>query len=149
MTHEVTASVVKDYNAFTAAINATKSSTNPHFKNKFAPLDSWLSEIHKHAAANNFMVTESMLPTRGNDDQLYQSHTCELTHVSGWSLTSTYIVCSVDEKPQAMGAATTYARRYNLQVLLNCTGEDDDDGTQAQATITADRTPVAMKRRVA
>jgi hypothetical protein len=149
MPHEITASLVKDYNTFTSAINAVKSSTNPHFKNRFAPLDSWLSEIHKHAAANNFMVTESMSPNRGNDDLLYQSHICELIHVSGWSLTSQYIVCSVDEKPQATGAATTYARRYNLQVLLNCTGEDDDDGTQAQATITAERTSVAMKRRVA
>jgi len=139
----------EDYNNFTAAIKATKSSTNPHFKNKFANLDTWIQEIHTHAKTYGFTVTESMKPLV-TEHGVYQTHRATLTHTSQFRLDSEYVVCSVDEKPQAMGAATTYARRYNLQVLLNCTGEDDDDGTMAQSTITGERptTTLAMRRKV-
>ena len=140
--------LVNKYNQFTAAIKAVKGSTNPHFKNKFANLDTWIQEIHTHAIQYGFMVTEIMSPLMANEC-IYQMHTCTLTHESGWSNSSSYVVCSVDEKPQAMGAATTYARRYNLQVLLNCTGEDDDDGNIANEQIKATpSTTVAMKRKL-
>jgi len=143
----MTNELVNKYNQFTAAIKAVKGSTNPHFKNKFANLDTWIQEIHTHAIQYGFMVTEIMSPLMVNECT-YQMHTCTLTHESGWSNSSSYVVCSVDEKPQAMGAATTYARRYNLQVLLNCTGEDDDDGNIANEQIKATTTTVAMKRKL-
>lgn len=145
----MTQELINKYNQFTAAIKAVKGSTNPHFKNKFANLDTWIQEIHTHATTYGFMVTENMSPYQVGE-VIYQMHTCTLTHESGWSNSSSYVVCSVDEKPQAMGAATTYARRYNLQVLLNCTGEDDDDGNMANEQIKATpSTTVTMKRKLA
>jgi hypothetical protein len=145
MTSETTmASIITDYNNLTTQVRAVKSSVNPHFKNHFAPLDAWLDEVHRLAGPNNFMFTESTrVVTCGSD--IYQVHRASLEHVSGRILCSEYFVSLID-KPQAMGAACTYARRYNIQTLLTCTGEDDDDGNAAQAVTTETRT-VQMNAR--
>ena len=124
-----------DWNSLVTTIRATKSSTNPHFKNKFAPLDAWLEEIHRLASLHNFIFLESMDVRESETGDLYMIHTCTLLHQQGFTQKSTYIVGLLD-KAQAMGANTTYARRYNIQVLLTCTGEDDDDGNIAQAATT-------------
>jgi hypothetical protein len=146
MTSELTpsANIIADYNNFITQVKAVKSSVNPHFKNRFAPLDVWLDEVHRLAGPNNFMFTESIsVATHGED--IYQVHRATLEHVSGRVWYSDYFVSLID-KPQAMGAACTYARRYNIQTLLTCTGEDDDDGNAAQAVTTETRT-VQMSAR--
>ena len=152
MTTDTTAStctLFTDYNALITSVKATKSSTNPHFKNKFAPLDVWLEEVHRLARVHNFIFLESMDVRESETGDLYMIHTCTLLHQQGFTQKSTYLVGLID-KPQAMGASTTYARRYNIQVLLTCTGEDDDDGNIAQAASTnTSTTQVAMKKRLA
>jgi hypothetical protein len=137
-------STFSDYNNFVTQIKAVKSSVNPHFKNRFAPLDAWLDEVHRLAGPNNLIFSESIRVDTCGDD-IYQVHRAELEHVSGRVWTSDYFISLID-KPQAMGAACTYARRYNIQTLLTCTGEEDDDGNTAQA-VTVERTPVAMGMR--
>ena len=139
-----------DWNSLVATVRATKSSTNPHFKNKFAPLDAWLEEIHRLAGMHNFIFLESMDVRESETGDLYMIHTCTLLHQQGFTQKSTYLVGLLD-KAQAMGSNTTYARRYNIQVLLTCTGEDDDDGNIAQAASTnTTTTQVAMtKKRLA
>jgi hypothetical protein len=76
-------------------------------------------------------------------------HTCELRHVASGIVQESQYLCSEVDKPQAMGSALTYARRYNIQTLLTCTGEDDDDGNIAQATPAnkTERTRVPMGSR--
>jgi hypothetical protein len=138
-----------DYNNFVSSIKATKSSTNPHFKNRFAPLDVWLDEVHRLAGVNNFIMLESMSTETTDGGDIYMLHTATIMHQQGFTQKSTYLVGLLD-KPQAMGASVTYARRYNVQVLLTCTGEDDDDGNIAQtATTNTTTTTVAMKKRLA
>ena len=139
-----------DWNSLVATVRATKSSTNPHFKNKFAPLDVWLEEIHRLANLHNFIFLESMATRVSETGDIYMVHTCTLLHQQGFRQQSDYLVGLLD-KAQAMGSNTTYARRYNIQVLLTCTGEDDDDGNIAQAASTnTTTTQVAMtKKRLA
>ena len=138
-----------DYNALVSAVKVAKTAINPHYKNAYAPLDAWLDAVHELLPKYNFCLTEKT--TYLNCEHgLYLLHEYELTHKSGASINSVYPMCSVDEKPQAIGSALTYARRYHIQVILNATGETDDDGNQAQATVTAvKREPVAMKRKLA
>lgn len=147
MTSELTptTNVITDYNNFVTQVKAVKSSINPHFKNKFTPLDTWLDEVHRLAGPNNLMFTESIRVATCGDD-IYQVHRAELEHKSGRVWTSEYFISLID-KPQAMGAACTYARRYNIQTLLTCTGEDDDDGNNAQVVTTEPRTTVSMTRK--
>jgi ERF superfamily len=145
MTNETTsASIITDYNNLITQVKAVKSSVNPHFKNRFAPLDAWLDEVHRLTGPNNFMFTESIRVATSGDD-IYQVHRAQLDHVSGRTWYSEYFISLID-KPQAMGAACTYARRYNIQTLLTCTGEDDDDGNAAQSVTTETRT-VQMSTR--
>jgi hypothetical protein len=136
-----------DYNALVSDVKATKSSTNPHFKNKFAPLDVWLDEAHRLCSLHNFILLEGM-NTRELNGDLYVVHTCTLLHAQGFKQTSEYFVTYAD-KPQAMGASVTYARRYNIQTLLTATGEEDDDGNTAntERSATTATTTVAMSRR--
>jgi hypothetical protein len=151
MTHDVTNSctLFKDYNNLVSGVKAIKSSVNPHFKNKFAPLDVWLDEAHRLCSLHNFVLLEGM-STRDINGDLYVVHTATLLHAQGFKQSSEYFVTYAD-KPQAMGAAVTYARRYNIQTLLTCTGEDDDDGNLAQSQVNTERasttTTVGMSRR--
>jgi hypothetical protein len=52
-----------------------------------------------------------------------------LAHASGEWIASDWPVCSISEteRPQRMGAALTYARRYSLFTLVGIAGEDDLD----------------------
>ena len=149
-TAATTCTLFRDYNALIKSIKATKTSTNPHFKNKFAPLDAWLDEVHRVAEIYNFIFLESMATHVSETGDIYMIHTCTLLHQQGFRQQSDYIVGLLD-KAQAMGSNTTYARRYNIQVLLTCTGEDDDDGNIAQSASTnTTTTQVAMtKKRLA
>jgi ERF superfamily len=144
-----TCTLFTDYNGLVSGVKALKSSTNPHFKNKFAPLDVWLDEAHRLCTLHNFILLEGM-NTRELNGDLYVVHTATLLHTQGFKQTSEYFVTYAD-KPQAMGASVTYARRYNIQTLLTCTGEDDDDGNTAQAQVNTERasatTTVGMSRR--
>lgn len=144
MTQEDMQSFFTDYNSLVTSIKATKSSVNPHFKNRYASLDTWLDEVHKHAPSNNFIFTESIKVTMMGDD-IVQVHTARLIHNTGNTCESDYLVGLLD-KPQAMGSNMTYARRYNIQTLLTCTGEDDDDANVAQSA-SPERTTIPMGTR--
>jgi hypothetical protein len=52
-----------------------------------------------------------------------------LAHASGEWIASDWPVCPIadTERPQRMGAALTYARRYSLFTLVGIAGEDDLD----------------------
>jgi hypothetical protein len=52
-----------------------------------------------------------------------------LMHKSGQWLESTYPVSY--DKPQAMGSAITYARRYSLSAICCISADDDDDANAA------------------
>jgi len=149
MTDTNTCTLFADYNTLVNSITALKSSTNPHFKNRFAPLDAWLDEVHRLCPLNNFILLEKFDTRESTTGEMYVTHTATLLHQQGFKQESTYLV-SVLDKPQQMGAAATYARRYNIQTLLTGTGEDDDDGNIAQtSTVTDTRTPITMKRKLA
>lgn len=134
----------QDWNNLVSEVKAVKSATNPHFKNKFAPLDTWLDEVHRLCKTYGFMFTERVRVDVNNDD-IYQIHIAEITHIeSGLAHNSEYFVSLID-KPQSMGGALTYARRYNIQCLLTCTGEDDDDAQSVNNTVNT--TTVSMTRK--
>lgn len=66
----------------------------------------------------------------------------ELRHVSGESLSGTYPL-PTQGRPQEMGSAITYARRYALCAVTGVAPEDDDDNASA-----AERSAVEREKRV-
>lgn len=98
-----------------------KNGTNPHFKSRYADLESVLDATEESLDKNGLLIVtilrESCLET-------------SLIHAeSGESLTSYYPINQA-LTDQQKGSAITYGRRYSIQSLLNLVAEDDD-GNQA------------------
>lgn len=102
----------------------TKSGTNPHFGNKYAPLGEVLAAVlpalHAEGLALTAMVDDStgsaVLAVRISLDDLFIQSRVPL-------------VGAVDM--QKLGGAMTYAMRYAIGMLLALELEDDDDGNKA------------------
>jgi hypothetical protein len=119
---------------------AAKSSTNPHFKSKYADLsevwDAWqkvgpecglsLAQTLKFADGHQFLVTT-------------------LLHTSGESMTSEMLLTPTKNDMQGMGSAITYARRYCMAAMVGIVQDDDD----ANAASSGERTPANNGHRTA
>ena len=99
-----------------------KVSTNPHFKSKFAPLETCLEAVDEACLANGIaLYQETSL-----DDSGITIETVFL-HESGESLRCGKLhVPASKQDPQGFGSALTYARRYSLLAACGIAAEDDD-----------------------
>lgn len=105
--------------------NATLNKINPAFKSRYADLaairEATLPALNKHGLAliqtTDFLEGGLFLTTR-------------LVHKSGQSITGSYPL-PVADKPQVMGSALTYARRYAWASMCGITADDDDDADAA------------------
>lgn len=101
-----------------------KDSTNPHFKNKYASLESVNEAVMGPLNENGFALLQGGVDVGG---KTYLRTT--LLHTSGHEESFDYPLV-VDSNPQHIASATTYARRYSICALLNLS-LDDDDGNAA------------------
>jgi len=106
-------------------VNASKDSTNPHFKSKYADLtsvrDACVPFLNKHGIA----VLQPILQL---ENKQYIKTT--LLHESGEEYSCLTEIMHAQNTAQAHGSGITYARRYGLQSLV-CIGAEDDDGEKA------------------
>jgi len=94
-----------------------KNSTNPHFKSKYADLESILDATEKSLDEKGLLVVTVI-----KNDNVETS----LIHVeTGQSIVS-YYPLNTSLTDQQKGSAITYGRRYNMQSMLNLVAEDDD-----------------------
>lgn len=107
--------------------NAIFNRTNPHFRSKYADLASVRDAITPALSKHGLSVIQALTVT---DSALIVR--TRLMHASGQWLESDYPIINDTSKPQAMGSALTYARRYSLAAICNIASEDDDDGEAAQ-----------------
>ena len=105
--------------------NVKKDSNNPFFKSKYADLASIFDEIRPKLAATGLAVSQW--------PQSDGSLVTILMHESGEWLEGTYTMRPADSKPQSLGSAITYARRYALGAILGVASEEDDDGIVVSA----------------
>lgn len=109
---------------FQSKINkVSKTSINPHFKNKYADLNSILDSCYPALQDCGLIITQH---PHGAD------LVTTLIHAESGEYFQSYCPIKVKDEtnPQAMGSGITYARRYALQSIL-CLGSEDDDGNQA------------------
>jgi hypothetical protein len=104
---------------------AAKGSVNPHFKSRYADLNSLREAIREPLALNDLSVLQ--LP-RMNDKEVEVE--TMLIHKSGEFIAETLRMPLGQFTPQAIGSALTYCRRYSLSSILNLAA-DDDDGNAA------------------
>jgi hypothetical protein len=104
--------------------NATLNKINPHFKSKYADLacirDTVTPALSKHGIA----VVQG---TDTVDSGIVV--VTKLVHKSGQWMESRFPIAY--DKPQTMGSAYTYARRYSLSAMCSIAAEEDDDANAA------------------
>jgi len=106
--------------------NATKSSTNPHFRSKYADLAEVLNTVRPVLAANGLSVIQSP-----SFDGAVCHVTTTIAHNGGGYIYGTMSCVPAKQDGQGIGAATTYLRRYSLAAVCGIAQEDDDGNTAA------------------
>lgn len=113
------AAFVKAQAGFGAAL---KTSTNPHFRSRYADLSACVEAVIDSLHKNGFALMQ-------------KTHECEsgvaietiLMHESGEQITGGILrVPASKQDPQGYGSALTYARRYSLMAVCGIAPEDDD-----------------------
>ena len=112
---------------------AVEDSTNPHFKSKYASLQSYIDSAKEPLAKNGLSVTQLLT------DNVCESHnmlTIEtvLMHSSGQWISSIFSVPVSKNDAQGFGSACTYARRYSYAAIVGI-APMDDDGQEAVQTL--------------
>lgn len=105
-----------------------QDSVNPHFRSRYASLQSVLDAVLPALTDQNVAVVQE---TQLEGDTLFLR--TRLIHKSGQYLEAAYPVTPQQRTPQGYGSALTYARRYSLSALVGVASEADDDG-QAGST---------------
>lgn len=106
-------------------LTIVKGKVNPFFKSNYADLTIILETIEEDLAQLGLIIYSDS-KQRGDSWSLD-------THIihkdDGEGIVSSFPLFG--NKPQEFGSSITYARRYNIQSLLNLCAEDDDDGNKA------------------
>jgi len=117
---------------------ALKSSTNPHFRSKYADLSACIEAVI--TALNNNGIYLMQL-TDEHDGGVKVSTT--FIHESGEQLSAgSLFMPAIKHDAQGYGSALSYARRYSLMAACSLATEDDDGN---QATKTAPQQAVPIK----
>lgn len=120
---------------------ATKSSTNPHFKSKYADLAACVEAVLDALNAQDLALMQ--ICHESASGVLVETI---FLHASGESISGGKLhVPSAKNDPQGYGSALTYARRYSLMAACGIAPEDDDGNaaskTLAKTAKTAEQDP--------
>jgi len=107
--------------------HASKDALNPHFKSKFSSLASVIDAVRDAFTKNGLAFFHSV-----SADGAIVRVTCTIAHSSGQWISSEFCTTAQDSKPQSIGSAISYGKRYTLQGLAGIASADDDDGEHAQ-----------------
>ena len=106
---------------------ATINKQNPHFKNRYADLGAVRDAVIPVLTKHGILVSQLMQ----YDPQGRYVMQTELIHVATGEARVAVFPLPDSGKPQEIGAAITYARRYTLVAATGLTSEEDDDGEGA------------------
>ena len=110
--------------------NAVMNRINPHFKSKYADLAAIFDAARKPLSTNGLAIVQTI-----GDGVL---HT-RLLHTSGQWIASEHPL-PMSGRPQEIGSALTYARRYSLSALIGIAADEDDDANAANRSNGKDKT---------
>jgi len=116
---EIAKALVKAQREFGPAL---KSSTNPHFRTRYANLTTCVDSVIDALNNNGIMLTQKT--SLCEDGVIIETL---FVHESGEQLSSGQLhVPAAKHDPQGYGSALTYARRYSLMTACGLAPEDDD-----------------------
>jgi len=107
---------------------ALKTSTNPHFKSKYADLSACVEAVIDALNTNGIAMIQ-----RTHDDETGVTVETVFIHESGETIESGRLhVPAAKNDPQGYGSALTYARRYSLMAACGIAPEDDDGNSASR-----------------
>ena len=106
---------------------AVKDSTNPHFKSKYANINSVIDAVKAPLNNHGIAILQSLSPS--DDGKLHL--TTRLIHSSGEWIEDTAVCPLQKQDAQGLGSAVSYIRRYSLSAFLSLYSDTDDDGQSA------------------
>jgi hypothetical protein len=135
---KIATALVKAQKAFGPAL---KSSTNPHFKSRYADLAACVEAVIDALNENGIALVQ-------------HSHECAdgiiietiFIHESGETISGGKLhVPATKQDAQGYGSAMTYARRYSLQAACGIAPEDDDGNNASRAKPKSTRTKAEVE----
>lgn len=112
----------------------TKSRTvdvgNYHYS--YAELPAVIDAVRPALAANGISLLQPV-EVRGTHVRIWTM----LLHTSGEWIRSALVLTADNPKPQAVGSAITYGRRYGLSAMLSIAADEDEDGAIASSAAAA------------
>lgn len=130
---KIAAAFVKAQKAFGPAL---KSSTNPHFRSKYADLSACVEAVIEGLNNNGIALTQRVSPCENG--VIVET---VFVHESGEVINCGQLhVPATKQDAQGYGSALTYARRYSLMAACGIAPEDDD-GNAASKRPTAPAAP--------
>jgi len=124
---QIAASFVKAQKAFGPAL---KTSTNPHFRSKYADLSNCIEAVIGALNDNGIGLMQRTFdcPTGVMVETIF-------VHESGEVMECGMLhVPAAKQDPQGYGSALTYARRYSLLAATGLAPEDDDGNSASRRT---------------
>lgn len=111
---------------------ATYDKMNPHFKNKYASMESIIAATRPALTKYGLSVIQKM-SCHGNSMTL----STILAHASGEFIESTMPITPTGSEIQKLGSYLTYCKRYSYVAIVGCaTGDEDDDGEEDRRAVT-------------
>lgn len=112
---------------------ATYDKTNPHFKNKYASMESIIAATRPALTKYGLSVIQKM--TYSGSSMLLSTI---LAHASGEFIESTMPITPAEAGIQKLGSYLTYCKRYSYVAIVGCaSGDEDDDGEEDRKAVTA------------
>ena len=124
----IAAAFVKAQRAFGPAL---KTSTNPHFRSKYADLSNCIEAVIEALNANGIGLMQRTYESK--DGVMVET---VFIHESGEVMECGMLhVPAGKQDPQGYGSALTYARRYSLLAATGLAPEDDDGNQASRKTV--------------
>lgn len=111
-----------------------------NYRYSYAELPAVLDAVRPALATNGLSVLQPV-EVRGTHVRVWTM----LLHTSGEWLRTALVLQADSPKPQAIGSAITYGRRYGLSAMLGIAADEDEDGALASSA----PAPVAAKPKPA
>ena len=125
--NKLVGALIKAYSDITSA---EFDKVNPHFKSKYASLESVIKAVKPSLLKHGILYRQVSKYTENGIciETIFHGH--------GEELGTGEIFLPVDKRTaQGFGSALTYARRYSLSLACGIGSEEDDDGNQAEKEV--------------
>jgi len=106
-----------------------KDGVNPHFRSRYADINSVLSVVMPVLTSNGIIITQ--LPNSENGQHTLITRMYSAYNKDDFIESITPLIIQKNDM-QGYGSAVTYARRYALMCMLDLEAEDDDGNIAVQ-----------------